>query len=180
MMANRSLFKVILLISACAAGIPARGQEKVTSTPIEQGKFILHKFKQPIGEETYAVEKDGGGLSVKVKFKFIDRGTEVPLEAEFRGSAELTPKSFSLKGKNARSVDIDEAVEVQADKVRVRDREKWTESARPKQFFSIAGYAPATMQMLLFRYWSAPERRRSCRRFRPGRYTSSGVARTRC
>jgi imidazolonepropionase-like amidohydrolase len=36
----------------------------------------------------------------------------------------------------------------------VRDRDKWTESSRPAQFFTIAGYAPATMQMLMVRYWA--------------------------
>ncbi len=155
MVGARKRSGMILVLMGCAYGFAASGRERAASTPVEVGKFILHKFEQPIGEETYAVLKDGTGLVVNVKFKFTDRGTDVPLEAEFRGSEELTPASFSIKGKNARSVEIDEAVEVQADKVRVRDREKWAESARPKQFFSIAGYAPATMQMLLFRYWSS-------------------------
>ena len=66
----------------------------------------------------------------------------------------MTPQSFEIKGKNSRSTDIDEAVEVQARKIRLRDRDKWTETARPPQFFTIAGYAPATMQMLMVRYWA--------------------------
>ncbi|HJZ52947.1 MAG TPA: amidohydrolase family protein, partial [Candidatus Acidoferrales bacterium] len=56
--------------------------------------------------------------------------------------------------RNSRSTTIDDAVEIQAGKVRVRDRDKWTESSRPAQFFTIAGYAPATMQMLMVRYWA--------------------------
>ena len=28
-------------------------------TPVEQGKFILHKTEQPIGEETYQITRDG-------------------------------------------------------------------------------------------------------------------------
>src|SRR5260370_27382243 len=87
-------------------------------------------------------------------FKFTDRGTPVPMAASFRGAADLTPQSFSIKGKNSRSTTIDDAVEIQPEKVRVRDRDKWTESARPAQFFTIAGYAPATMQMLMVRYWA--------------------------
>jgi imidazolonepropionase-like amidohydrolase len=66
----------------------------------------------------------------------------------------LTPESFEIKGRNSRSTTIDDAVEIQAGKVRVRDRDKWTESSRPAQFFTIAGYAPATMQMLMVRYWA--------------------------
>jgi cytosine/adenosine deaminase-related metal-dependent hydrolase len=66
----------------------------------------------------------------------------------------LTPTAFEIKGKNSRLSTIDQAVEVQPEKVRLRDRDKWTDTPRPKQFFTIAGYAPATMQMLMVRYWA--------------------------
>jgi len=122
--------------------------------PVEQGRFILHKFEQPIGEETYQVTRDGDSLAVKMNFKFTDRGSAVPLTASLRSTSDLTPEAFEIKGKNSRLTDIDEAVEIQPDKVRVRSRDKWTESARPAQFFTIAGYAPATMQMLMVRYWA--------------------------
>jgi imidazolonepropionase-like amidohydrolase len=150
-----SFCAIFLLVAGLWSGVVAHGQENAgPRAPTEQGKFTLHKMEQPIGVETYSIAKDGQNQNVAVKFKFTDRGTEVPLEAAFRGTEDLTPISFSIKGKNARSVEIDEAVEVEAHKIRVRDREKWTESLRPKQFFTIAGYAPATMQMLLFRYWT--------------------------
>jgi imidazolonepropionase-like amidohydrolase len=124
------------------------------SASVEQGKFILHKFEQPIGEETYQVTRDGDALSAKIDFKFTDRSSPVPLTAAFRSANDWTPQSFEIKGKNSRSTDIDEAVEVQSDKIRLRDREKWTEATRPAQFFTIAGYAPTTMQMLMVRYWA--------------------------
>ncbi|MFZ3218073.1 MAG: amidohydrolase family protein [Candidatus Acidiferrales bacterium] len=123
--------------------------------PVEQGKFILHKFEQPIGQETYEITRDGDSLSVNMDFQFTDRSTPVPLTASFRSASDFTPLSFVIKGKNSRVTDIDEAVEVQPEKIRLRDREKWSETARPAQFFTIAGYAPTTMQMLLVRYWAA-------------------------
>src|SRR6202041_1616045 len=83
-----------------------------------------------------------------------NRSTAVPLTASFRSASDFTPAAFEIKGKNSRETDIDEAVEVQAEKIRLRDRDKWTETARPAQFFTIAGYAPTTMQMLLVRYWA--------------------------
>ena len=121
---------------------------------IEQGKFELHKFEQPIGQETYSIARDGESLDVKMDFKFTDRGTAVPMTATFRSSSDLTPEAFEVKGKNSRQSSIDEAVEIQPDKVRLRSRDKWTEAARPSQFFTIAGYAPATMQMLMVRNWA--------------------------
>jgi imidazolonepropionase-like amidohydrolase len=126
-----------------------------SSATVEQGKFILHKFEQPIGEETYQITRDGDSLNVKVDFKFTDRSSPVPLTAAFRSASDLTPVAFEIKGTNSRSTDIDEAVEVQSEKVRLRDRDKWTETAKPSQFFTIAGYAPTTMQMLMVRYWAA-------------------------
>src|SRR6266851_3408763 len=121
---------------------------------VEQGKFVLHKFEQPIGQETYEITRNGESLSVKIDFSFTDRGGAVPLTATFRSANDLTPSAFEIKGKNARFSTIDQAVEVQLEKVRLRDRDKWTNAARPKQFFTIAGYAPATMQMLMVRYWA--------------------------
>ena len=121
---------------------------------VEQGKFILHKFEQPIGEETYQITRDGDALNAKIDFKFTDRSSPVPLTAAFRSASDLTPLAFEIKGKNSRSTDIDEAVEVQSEKIRMRDRDKWTEAPKPPQFFTIAGYAPSTMQMLMVRYWA--------------------------
>jgi imidazolonepropionase-like amidohydrolase len=125
-----------------------------TAEVLEEGRFRLHKFEQPIGEETYQITEDGDGIAVKVDFKFTDRGTAVPLSATFHAALDLTPKSFEIKGKTSRQSTIDEEVEVFPDKVRLRDRDQWTEIRPPGQFFTIAGYAPATMQMLLVRYWA--------------------------
>lgn len=121
---------------------------------VEQGKFDLHKFEQPIGQETYEVTRDGESLAVKMDFKFTDRGTQVPMTATFRSAGDLTPEAFMIKGRNSRQSSIDEEVEVEPNKVRLRSRDKWTEATKPNQFFTIAGYAPATMQMLMVRYWA--------------------------
>jgi imidazolonepropionase-like amidohydrolase len=123
---------------------------------VEQGKFRLHKFEQPIGEETYEISRDGDSLVAKVDFRFTDRGTDVPLTATFRSAPDLTPQQFEIKGKTARSAEIDQAVEIQKGQVRLRNRAQWSDlSAPPQSFFTITGYAPATMQMLLVRYWAA-------------------------
>jgi imidazolonepropionase-like amidohydrolase len=122
--------------------------------PVELGKFRLHKFEQPIGDETYQIRRDGASLAVTVDFKFIDRGTAVPLAATFRSGDDFTPQFFEIKGKTSRMSSIDEAVEAQAGKIRLRNHEGWTEVSAPARFFTIAGYAPATMQMLMVRYWA--------------------------
>jgi imidazolonepropionase-like amidohydrolase len=154
----RILFSAVALpFAAHALPLPQQtaAPETKTSAPAgEQGKFILHKFEQPIGEETYRIASDGNSVTAKIDFKFTDRGTPVPMTATFKSSPDLTPQSFEVKGNNSRSTEIDDAVEVQPEKVRVRNRDKWTETPRPAQFFTIAGYAPTTMQMLMVRYWA--------------------------
>jgi hypothetical protein len=153
---------VLIVLLACAvstaaqSAITAQQPAAEASSVVEQGKFTLHKFEQPIGRETYEIRRDGDSLAVKVDFKFTDRGSPVPLSATFRGTQDLTPQAFEIKGQTARSVSIDEALTVEGGKVHFRTRDKQSDfDAPPGPFFTIAGYAPATMQMLMVRYWAA-------------------------
>lgn len=155
------LFLYVLACSVLAAVSPAIAAPQ-QSTPdasalVEQGKFTLHKFEQTIGEETYEIRRDGDSLSVKMDFKFTDRGSAVPLSATFRSAQDLTPQAFEIKGQTARSVSIDEALTIDSgnNKVHFRTRDKQSDLAPPSgPFFTIAGYAPTTMQMLMVRYWA--------------------------
>ncbi|MGA8153484.1 MAG: amidohydrolase family protein [Terriglobales bacterium] len=148
-------FVILTWIAALVAPLASLSQEGAQPAVTEQGKFTLHKFEQAIGQETYTITREGGSLVASMDFKFTDRGQEVPLTAMFRGASDLTPESFEIKGKTSRATEIDRTVEVTKGKVRLRNREHWTETAPlPSPFFTIAGYAPTTMQMLLVRYWA--------------------------
>lgn len=159
---GRGIFRILMsvvcllaaggLISALPASQPQQAPQSA-SVVVERGSFRLHKMEQPIGEERYEIAREGQTLVVKMDFNFTDRGTPVPLTAALLAGADLTPERFEIKGKTSRQSEIDESVLVSAEKVRLRNRDNWTEVARPKQFFTIAGYAPATMQMLMVRYW---------------------------
>ena len=149
---------VFLLLGISAVASLAEAQQTASSESsaiVEQGKFTLHKFEQPIGEETYEIRRDGDSVAAKIDFKFTDRGSAVPLTTTFRGAQDLTPQAFEIKGRTARSVEIDEAVNIDGGKMHFRTRDKQSDSALPATpFFTIAGYAPATMQMLMVRYWA--------------------------
>ena len=155
----RTLYSLVAFVIVCAAVVPARPAQQSPSTDaspvVEQGKFTLHKFEQAIGEETYEIRRDGDSLAVKMDFKFTDRGRPVPLSATFRGQQDLTPQAFEIKGDTARTVSIDEAVAIDSGKIHTRNRDKQNDSAAPTgPFFTISGYAPTTMQMLIVRYWA--------------------------
>ena len=76
---------------------------------VEQGKFLLHKFELQIGEETFQTVRLSDTLITAMKFKFTDRGGQVPLTATFRCAPDLTPRFFEIKGKTLRSTRIDDA-----------------------------------------------------------------------
>jgi imidazolonepropionase-like amidohydrolase len=149
---SRALIAVVLF---CATLTVAGSAQQSSSAVVERGKFTLHKFEQPIGEETYEIRREGDSLAAKIDFKFTDRGSDVPLSTTFRAAQDLTPQSFEIKGRTARTVSIDQAISVDNGQVHFRTRDQSSNSAAPTgSFFTIAAYAPATMQMLMVRYWA--------------------------
>lgn len=150
---------LVLIAGFCSISLcPVFAQQMPNAAPpiLEQGKFTLHKFEQPIGEETYEIRRDGDSIAAKIDFKFTDRGSPVPLTTTFRAAQDLTPRDFEIKGRTARPVTIDETVTIEQGTVHLRSRDKQTDSAAPSgPFFTIAGYAPTTMQMLMVRYWAS-------------------------
>jgi hypothetical protein len=53
---NRSKFSVIVVAFFAELTVLASAQQSRPAV-LEQGKFILHKFEQPIGEETYQIAR---------------------------------------------------------------------------------------------------------------------------
>lgn len=155
--------KIFRLAAFLLATLPLHAQAQQASPAaveqapvVEQGKFVLHKFQQAIGEETYEFRRNASGeTDVRVNFKFTDRGTAVPLTATYRAAADGTPESFAIQGRSSRLSGIDDAVEVGPQTVKIRQEKETREEPRPRQFFTIAGYSPATMQMLMVRYWKS-------------------------
>jgi len=148
-------FRSRMLLGAILLLLVARTASAQTPQPIESGKFRLHKFEQPIGEESYTITPDGNSLVVKSSFQFVDRGTPVPLSAELRAAKDLTPERFSIKGSVSRFSTIDSTVEIKAGSATVREGKETRQLSTPGSFFTISGYAPVTMQMMLVRYLSA-------------------------
>ncbi len=141
---------VLLWICIAVAAQPTPPGELV-----ESGKFRLHKFEQPIGEESYEVRREGASLVTSVQFEFTDRGAKVPITATLRSAADLTPQSFQIKGKTSRLSNIDSSVEVQGGTAAIRQMTKSRQATVPQPFFTISGYSPIAMQMMLVRYWKA-------------------------
>ena len=141
-MTQRFCFLAALLIGGAAA------------QPIEKGKFILHKVVRPIGEETYEITREGDSLVTHSSFQFTDRGTKVPLETTLRTGSDLVPQHFEIKGQTSRMSRIDASVDIASGKATIRDNKASHDATVPARFFTIAGYAPASLQMMMLRYWA--------------------------
>ena len=148
---RRCFISIAVLMTASFLSISAIAQKVVDAAP-ETGKFVLHKFQQPIGEETYRITRANGTLSLSDDFKFTDRGTPVPLTTSFTADIDLTPRSYKIKGNTSRGSTIDDEITVNGSSASIREGDKTRQADVPKRFFTIAGYAPAAMQMMMMRY----------------------------
>ena len=74
----------------------------IAQTPpaAESGKFRLHKFEQPIGEESYTITPDGKTLTLKTDFKFTDRGTASPVASDATHVGQLCAAELRHQGQN--------------------------------------------------------------------------------
>src|SRR5690349_5559521 len=127
----RKLISAISFVAVTCLFAFAQQPANTDQLVVEQGKFTLHKFEQPIGQETYEIHRDSDSITAKIDFKFTDRGSEVPLAVTFRGAQDLTPQAFEIKGRTARPITIDEALTIENGKVHLRSRDKESDSATP-------------------------------------------------
>src|SRR5271155_4208337 len=141
-----------LLLSGVGAAQPASPLKSVhTGETVDHGKFVLHKFAQAIGTENYQIRKVGRSFQLTSSFEFTDRGDAVPLTAKLKFASDLTPEQFEVKGKNSRFNPLDDSVFVDGGHIHVRQGQAERDERRSRQFFTISGYAPAAMQMMLLR-----------------------------
>ena len=132
---------------ACATALFLPGQNQ------DSGKFRLHKFLQPIGEESYETKRKADLLSTEVTFEFTDRRTKVPLKATIETNLDLTPTHFVVKGSTSRFSKIDDEVTMSSGQAAVLEGKSLKSIPLPKRFFTVAGYSPVSAQMLMLRYW---------------------------
>ncbi len=122
--------------------------------PSMSGTFLLQKFAQPIGKETYSIEASGDTYTLTSHFLFTDRSTPVPLETTFTAhSVDMLPVSYAAKGKSSRLSRMDDTMTF-ADSalgVSVNDKKSLVTPAGP--WFVTDGYSPVAMQEQMMRWW---------------------------
>ncbi|HKF68662.1 MAG TPA: amidohydrolase family protein [Vicinamibacterales bacterium] len=142
--------------AAIAAAVACCGLlARAADDPVESGQFTLFKFEQAIGEERYDVRADGDLFVLSSTFSFTDRGTPVQLSTTAQFDRTFTPARFTIKGETARITGIDAEVSIGGGTATVREGSESRRAPAPPGAFTLAGYAPPSMQMELVRYWAS-------------------------
>ncbi|TFF36018.1 amidohydrolase family protein [Mucilaginibacter psychrotolerans] len=138
----------LFLLSFIAATLQAQDM------PADSGTFLLHKFEQRIGKETYKVYNYKDSKKYVVDFKFVDRGSPVPLKATIKVNPVTDPLELVIKGSTSRFSDVNDSIKINGNTAVIRVNDStYTKKLLPLSF-PITGYSPATVQMLLLKYWN--------------------------
>lgn len=119
----------------------------------DSGSYFLHKFAQNIGKETYTITKEGDNITYNINFRFVDRGSAVPLKAQITTDSRLQPVSFFISGKTSRFSTINDTIHIANKQVNLRIDDSVYHRPLPPIAFPVGGYSPGTVQMLLLQYW---------------------------
>jgi imidazolonepropionase-like amidohydrolase len=138
------------LFAACTFTVIA--QTAVTNIP-DNGTFLLHKFAQNIGKETYKITKEGNAIKYDINFKFVDRGSPVPLKAELVITSGMEPVSLFIKGSTSRFSTINDTIRIGDKQAYVRVDDSIYNGVLKPGAFPVGGYSPGTVQMVLLQYW---------------------------
>jgi imidazolonepropionase-like amidohydrolase len=152
--------RAALLVAASAFvyfGLHARAADD----PTESGVFALFKFEQEIGEERYDIRSSAGSFALTSTFSFNDRGTPVPLDTTLQFDRDLVPIHFTIHGDVARISKIDAEVTLAGGTATIREGSATRSEPAPAGVFTLAGYAPPSLQMTFMRFWAARGRPKS-------------------
>jgi len=141
--------KQLLLFVISAIFFKAYGQQSQPTS----GTFLLHKFEQHIGKETYQVTNNKDSKTYTDSFKFVDRGSPVPLKTELRVNPVLEPLMLTIKGNVARSATVNDEITITGSKAHVKVDDSVADKDIKPLTFPIAGYAPVIVQEVLIQYW---------------------------
>ena len=128
------------------------------SQPALSGTFVLYKFANPIGKETYSIENKNDQYRLTSDFLFTDRGSPVPLKTGYSAKVDgMVPQSYTAKGRVSRPSQIDDTMTVNGDQLTVTHvlggQNKSETFPLHGEWFLTEGYAPVSMQEQMMRWW---------------------------
>lgn len=130
--------------------------QQTASDTLSKGTFILHKFQQAIGKETYAIIERNDSINIVSDFKFNDRGKDVPLATKLVLNKRGIPVYFKSKGMTSRHSFTDAVVWMSSpEEIKIGTNSEVYQKKITEPFFMINGYSPVAVQMQLIKFWKA-------------------------
>lgn len=131
-----------------------------TSTTVltESGKIRFYETKQIRGEETYQINQSPNGeltVQSRTDLPFAEQEKKPLVNATLRTTKDFTPQSFAIKGPTLLEIEEDTSITIQGKTANVEDRGQKKSIEVPRNFFTMSGYVPLTIEMMLVRYWLA-------------------------
>jgi imidazolonepropionase-like amidohydrolase len=153
-----------LLVCGAANAQSASPPQQAAAAVIESGKFHFYETRQIRGEENYEIKRSPNGeltLTTKIDLPSAEQDNKPQVSASLHTNAEYTPQSFQIKGPTLLDLEEDSSVLIQGTSAKIKDR--GSDSAAPvlKNFFTMSGYVPVAIEMMLIRYWLAHGRPQS-------------------
>ncbi len=134
-----------LLIFACTNAV---GQNA------DSGQFIIHRHLKIVGKETYQLKSMADGTQTySIDCFYADRGKDVPLKTTMVLSASGEPMQMISKGFTSKMSQINDTVTINRDSLVIKKDSTTLSHPKPANMFPADGYAPATMQGLLVKWW---------------------------
>src|SRR5258707_13173160 len=92
---------------------------------------------------------------------FAEQDTKPQVSVTFRTNSDLTPQAFQIKGPTLLEIEENTSIVIQGTSAKIQDRGREATVNVPRNFFTMSGYLPLTVEMMLVRYWFAHGRPQS-------------------
>jgi imidazolonepropionase-like amidohydrolase len=150
--AKSTLAGLLLLFAASLA------QAQAGTVLIESGKIRFYETKQIRGEETYQINQSANGdliVQARTDLPFAEQENKPLVNATLRTAKDLTPQSFEIKGPTLLDLEEATSITVQGKTATIQDRGQNNSVEAPRNFFTMSGYVPVSVETMLIRYWLA-------------------------
>jgi hypothetical protein len=150
---------LLMLCTILSFGSYVQAQVK-PSQVIESGKFRFYETKQIRGEEDYTVSRTTDGewlIQAKTSMPFAEQETKPLVSATLRAKVDSSPRTFEIKGPTLLDIEENTSIQIKDQTANVQDRGRNETLNLPSVYFTLSGYVPVTMEMMLVRYWLAHE-----------------------
>jgi len=132
--------------------------QNTSSVLVDSGKIRFYETKQIRGEETYQINQLPNGdliVTAKTDMPSAQEETKPLVNATLRTAKDLTPQSFEIKGPTMLDLEEATSITIQGKTASIQDRGQNKSIETPRNFFTMSGYVPVSVETMLIRYWLA-------------------------